>query len=132
MALPDASQVQRMEAHVGNSWRGLENTPRFEVPREHIAKIMRRLSGFAHDPDAERRSKLGLGILWLHCDDGSKVEVRLYHSYGICICIYCIGDRRFKCYSSGSDRDVDDAIRAAYAASGNVAWRLQSWERWPE
>lgn len=109
--LPERSNVHRMEAFVGNSWRDLPATARFEVPEGHISRIMATLTGFTRNPQAEERSNPGLGELWLHCDDGKMVQVSLYHSYGGA-CIYSVGR---KCYSGGSDNKVDDAIRAAYA-----------------
>jgi hypothetical protein len=112
---PEPSKVRRMEALVGNSWRELPETTLFEVPAEHIPKIMAGLAGYA-PLQGERRYMPGLGDLLLHCDDGKTVRVSLYHSYGLGPCIYCVQGGT-GCYSGGSDREVDDAIRAAYQDS---------------
>lgn len=74
---------------------------------------MTALADFTHDPGSERVSLQGLGTLWLVLDDGRTVVVGLYHTRGGA-CVYSVGN---KCYSGGSDKEVDDALRDSYITS---------------
>jgi len=109
--LPEAQEVTHMTAWLFNT-----DVPKFPVPREHIPKILQSLQ-----PGVEvgrpRNGVMGVGELLLTDRDGQVTRV-LLHDFMSGNANYFVIYRGRRVYlRGGSDKAVEEAIRAAYTDS---------------
>jgi hypothetical protein len=109
--LPDAADVSHMTAWLFNT-----DVSEFTVPPEHVPKIMQALQP-AEEVDRPRDGTMGVGELRITGRDGKATRV-LLHRFESGRCHFFVVYRGRRVYlRSGTDKAIEDAIRAAYADS---------------
>jgi hypothetical protein len=116
--LPDASEVSSMRAKLYNSPQKLPDVSEFEVPTEHISRILKALAPNQRDPRPAKWQ--GLGDLKLTCGNGKVIEIHLYwtgHDQGA----FSVGPYGTQVYfRGGTDQGIESAIREARQASDSA------------
>jgi hypothetical protein len=111
--VPDPEQVVSMRARLFNFPRGEKGPPPFEVPREHIPAILKALHPY--QKPAWTAGWQVLGNLYLKLQGGGRFVIQLYWTGGG-PGAFSSGPtiRRPGYYRGGTDKGIEDAIRAAY------------------
>lgn len=122
-ALPEAPEVQSMTASLYNSPQRLPDVPEFTVPPEHVPRILQAMRPAERDNFPAKWQVLGtvsivtttnesirVQLYWTRQDNGAFSVRQVGQGGGL----FSSGDQY---YRGGTDKDIEDAIRTAYADS---------------
>lgn len=111
--VPEAAEIQSMVAALYNSPQKFPDIPEFTVPAEHIPRILDAMKPAKKDDQPMKWQVLG--HLKMACNDNDVVEVHLYWTRHPLFGAFSVRGGSY--YLGGSDKGIEDAIRAAYADS---------------
>jgi hypothetical protein len=112
--VPLASAVTSMTAQVYNSPNELPDIPVFTVPEDHVQPILDALLPARRDRSPIPKAWQVLGELKIERKDGKPTEVHLFWT-AAAEGAFAVGQwGRQEYFRGGTDRGIEQAIRAAY------------------